>query len=75
MKEESTTFNFETAMVELTTIVEQMEKGQLSLEQSLIQFEQGISLIRQCQQALSVAEQKVNLLVGQDKLQPFDIPE
>jgi exodeoxyribonuclease VII small subunit len=47
-----------------------MEEGELSLEESLKAFEQGIKLTRECQVALENAEQKVQLLVNSD-----DIPE
>ncbi len=40
-----------------------LEQGELSLEQSLAQFERGIALTRRCQQALQAAEQKVEQLV------------
>ena len=40
-----------------------MEEGELTLEESLKAFEQGIKLTRECQQALDQAEQKVQLLV------------
>lgn len=67
-------FNFETALKELNTIVEKMESGGLSLEDSLKYFEQGIALTRQCQQALKDAEQKVQILLeknGQIALENF----
>lgn len=54
--------NFEANLVELERLVERMERGELSLEDSLQQFEQGIRLIRACQQALQSAEQKVQML-------------
>ncbi len=44
-----------------------MEKGDLSLEDSLKHFERGISLTRTCQQALSEAEQKVSVLLEKSK--------
>lgn len=56
-------FNFEQSLAELETIVKSMETGDLTLEQSLQQFEQGIKLSVLCQEALTVAEQKVELLV------------
>jgi len=59
----STTFNFETALTELNELVEKMEHGGISLEESLKNFERGIALTRQCQQALKDAEQKVNILL------------
>lgn len=54
--------DFETAMTELEELVAQIETGNLSLEDSLKQFEQGIKLSRTCQQALSKAEQRVKIL-------------
>ena len=68
-------FNFEAALQELTTLVEAMEHGDLELEASLKQFEQGIALIRNCQTALKDAEQKVQILVEKDKLEPYEIEE
>lgn len=56
---------FESAMSELQTLVERMEQGDLSLEDSIRQFEQGMKLAAQCQQALAVAEQKVQVLTGE----------
>ena len=54
--------NFETAMAELEELVAQIETGNLSLEDSLRQFEQGIKLSRTCQQSLTDAEQRVKIL-------------
>ena len=67
--------DFETALAELETLVEKMEQGDLSLDESLKQFERGVQLTRSCQQALKDAEQKVQLLLtknGKETLQPFD---
>lgn len=58
-----TAFNFEQSLAELEGIVKSMETGDLTLEQSLQQFEQGMKLSVQCQEALTLAEQKVELLV------------
>jgi len=65
------TFNFEQALDELNTLVEEMEHGDLDLEKSLQSFEKGIALIRNCQTALKEAEQKVQILVAKDKLEPY----
>ena len=54
--------DFEKSLAELEKLVETMEKGELTLEESLKQFERGISLTRACQQALAAAEQKVKIL-------------
>jgi len=67
--------DFEASLKELETLVETMEKGDLSLEDSLGHFERGVQLSRTCQQALKEAEQKVDILMkksGQDELVPFD---
>jgi len=68
-------FDFEQALSELEALVERMEQGELSLEQSLKDFERGIELTRACQGALKEAEQKVQLLSsknGEDELVPFE---
>ena len=56
----------ETSLDSLETLVERMESGELTLEDSLQAFEQGVKLTRECQQALSQAEQKVRILLEQD---------
>ncbi len=62
---ENPEFHFETALAELETLVETLEQGDLSLEQSLQQFERGVKLTRACQQALKTAEQRVDMLVSE----------
>ncbi len=54
---------FEKSLAELEQIVERMEQGELSLDESLKQFERGIALTRHCQTALQQAEQKVEILL------------
>ncbi len=54
---------FEEALTELETLVLGLESGEQSLEESLAQFERGISLTRHCQQSLKNAEQKVQVLM------------
>ncbi|WP_027707973.1 exodeoxyribonuclease VII small subunit [Zooshikella ganghwensis] len=66
--------DFEQSLQALEKLVEQLESGELSLEESLQTFEQGIKLTRQCQEALKEAEQKVQLLVEKNNslsTQPF----
>jgi len=58
--------NLEKAMGDLEQIVEQLEGGDLSLEKSLAQFEKGVKLSRECQAALTNAEQKVQILMGDE---------
>ncbi|MBF7731007.1 exodeoxyribonuclease VII small subunit [Pseudomonas sp. N040] len=66
MARKKTTPDFEHALAELQTLVERLENGELSLEDSLTTFEQGIRLSRECQSALLQAEQKVQLLLERD---------
>ncbi|OGV31152.1 MAG: exodeoxyribonuclease VII small subunit [Legionellales bacterium RIFCSPHIGHO2_12_FULL_35_11] len=56
---------FEKSIAELEAIVKQLEKGELSLDDSLKQFEKGISLARTCQEKLTNAEQKIEFLSSQ----------
>ena len=62
-------FDFNKGLEELEAIVQTMEDGDLSLEDSLKYFEQGVALTRQCQTALSEAEQKIALLSADDNYQ------
>lgn len=67
--------DLEGALEKLELLVESLEKGDLSLEESLKAFESGIKLTRQCQETLAAAEQKVQLLIEQNgvlKGEPFD---
>ncbi len=59
-------FNFEARLGELEQLVTRMEEGELGLEESLQTFEQGVRLVKQCQQALAQAEQKIKVLVSAD---------
>ena len=66
--------SFEEAMARLEAIVSQLEKGDLPLEEALTLFEEGAGLMKQCSQALDVAEQKVaKLLPGPEGL-PVEAP-
>ncbi len=69
--------SFEESLVELQVIVQALEQGDLSLDDSLAQFENGVGLLRRCYQTLEAAEQKIELLTGIDKdgnpvTEPFD---
>lgn len=70
---------FEEAMKRLEAIVENLERGDLSLEESLKIFEEGMGLVNFCSKKLEEAEQKVTLLVkegsGQYVQQPFEPKE
>lgn len=58
----SKSISFEESIKELENIVEKLEKGDLSLEESLKHFEKGINLSKKCQELLSSAEQKIEKL-------------
>lgn len=58
--------DFESAIDALEELVEHMEQGELSLEESVKQFERGIELAKTCQKALKDAEQRVQKLSNQD---------
>lgn len=64
MARKKTAPDFEQSLGELQSLVERLESGELSLEESLAAFEQGIRLTRECQGALGQAEQKVQMLLG-----------
>ena len=72
------TIDFERSLAELEAIVEKLEQGDLSLEDSLKHFERGVQLTRACQTALKQAEQKVEILMrksgaaDQFEAAPFD---
>jgi exodeoxyribonuclease VII small subunit len=75
MAKKNTPVPFEQSLKELEELVEQLEKGDIPLEQSLQFFERGIQLTRACQKALKEAEQKVEILLsenGVDNLKPFN---
>ncbi|MDN3680037.1 exodeoxyribonuclease VII small subunit [Vibrio tapetis subsp. quintayensis] len=68
--------SFEGALEELDGIVEQLESGDLALEDALKKFERGITLARSGQDKLSQAEQRVAILMQDDdqaELTPFEV--
>ena len=66
------TIHFEQSMNELESIVLTLEKGELTLEESLKQFEKGITLARNCQVVLQQAEQKIEQLTTGSNPPPAD---
>jgi len=68
--------NFEKALEELEKIVEELEGGDLSLDNSLKKYEEGVKLTRMCQQKLDKAKEKIETLIKKDdgtfKKDPFD---
>lgn len=64
-------FHFELSLQELEEVVNQLEKGELTLDNALKQFEKGIALARRCQDVLRQAEQKIETLTTHhSSLQP-----
>src|SRR3954470_18941876 len=57
-----TDLNFETAMDRLEKIVEQMESGKLPLEDLIVRYEEGMGLVKVCQERLASAEQKIEII-------------
>ncbi len=65
--------DFETAMRELEALVQKMESGDLSLEQSLAAYKRGAELVKSCRTTLTQAQQQVKILEG-DMLKTFEAP-
>ncbi len=57
--------SFEAAVSELEAIVQEMESGNLPLEDALARYQRGVALLRHCQTTLSEAEQRVKVLEGE----------
>jgi exodeoxyribonuclease VII small subunit len=76
MEPEQQKKKFEDAIEDLEKIVERLESGELSLEDSLAAFEDGVRLIKICNQKLAEVEKKIGLLVkdkdGKLQLKPLD---
>jgi exodeoxyribonuclease VII small subunit len=75
-KAAGTDLNFETAMDRLEKIVEQMESGQLPLEDLIVRYEEGMNLVKVCQERLASAEQKIEIIarnnVGKPAVKEFE---
>jgi len=59
-------FNFNKGLSQLEEIINKMESGELSLEDSLKFFEEGVKIHRQCHTALTDAEQRISVLSDND---------
>lgn len=73
---ETNSQNFESSLEELERIVRELERGDLSLEKSLELFEQGVKLSRACQERLSEAERRIEILTrdnhGRPAIRPLE---
>ncbi|MCZ7394069.1 MAG: exodeoxyribonuclease VII small subunit [Candidatus Methanoperedens sp.] len=70
--------SFEEAIAELENIVDKLEKGQISLDESLLLFEKGIKLVRECNDKLKSSQQKVEKLIEENdelRTEKFEVQE
>lgn len=71
-----TELNFEAAMDRLEAIVEEMESGKMQLEELIVRYEEGMKLVKTCQERLASAEQRIEIITrnhaGKPVVQPFD---
>ncbi|MBL0709596.1 MAG: exodeoxyribonuclease VII small subunit [Colwellia sp.] len=70
--------SFEESLIELDTIVQNLEQGELNLEESMILFERGLNLSQVSQNKLQAAEQKVKILLeknGKQQLSDFNLSD
>ena len=76
MSDEKKEVNFETALKKLESIVEHLETGELSLEDALKAYEEGVKMADLCSKRLSEAERRVEVLMktnaGKFKAVPFE---
>jgi exodeoxyribonuclease VII small subunit len=75
-KHAGTELNFESAMDRLEAIVEKMESGKLPLEELIVRYEEGMNLVKICQERLASAEQKIEIIgrnsAGKPVLKDFE---
>lgn len=65
---------FEENLKELETIVAELEKGELTLDESISKFERGIAVSKECNTKLENAEKKINILLD-GKEEKFEVEE
>ena len=77
-RKDPTDKKFESALEDLEQVVEQLESGELSLEDSLAAFEKGVGLVKYCNQKLNEVEKRIEILVkdkeGKLQLKAFEEP-
>jgi exodeoxyribonuclease VII small subunit len=75
-KKTETELNFEAAMDRLEAIVDQMESGKLMLEDLIVRYEEGMKLVKVCQERLASAEQRIQIITrdhaGKPVLKDFE---
>src|SRR3984893_14596618 len=70
-KQPGVPLNFENAMDRLEAIVEQMESGKLPLEDLIVRYEEGMNLVKVCQERLANAEQKIEIIARNSAGKPI----
>ncbi|PZR77099.1 MAG: exodeoxyribonuclease VII small subunit [Chthoniobacterales bacterium] len=63
--------NFESAMDRLEAIVEQMESGKMMLEELIVRYEEGMKLVKICQQRLAKAEERIEIITRNQAGKPI----
>jgi len=58
---------FEQALGKLEQLVEQIEAGEIGLEEAIARYEEGIKLVKQCREILNAAEKKIQLLAKAER--------
>jgi exodeoxyribonuclease VII small subunit len=78
-KAQNTEPSFEKAMERLEAIVEEMESGKMPLEDLLVRYEEGMKLVKVCQERLTRAEEKIEIITrdhaGKLTVKNFDTAE
>jgi exodeoxyribonuclease VII small subunit len=69
-KSQATELSFEKAMDRLESIVEQMESGKLPLEDLIVRYEEGMNLVKVCQERIASAEQKIEIIARNNAGKP-----
>ena len=69
-KKLSPELNFEAAMNRLEAIVEQMESGKMMLEELIVRYEEGMKLVKVCQDRLASAEQRIEIITRNNAGKP-----
>jgi exodeoxyribonuclease VII small subunit len=70
-KKSGADLNFEGAMERLETIVEQMESGKMHLEDLIVRYEEGMKLVKICQERLASAEQRIEIITRNSAGKPL----
>ncbi len=66
---------FEAALKELEALVQRMEQGEQPLDEAMRDFERGVQLTRLCQTMLQKAQQRVDMLTQEGRLEPFHVDD